>query len=180
MMKRFLMIAVVAASLASCKKNVSEPGGENEHEAINSVTLTFSQNGTVAGTFIAEDPDGDGGAPPTRIDTIRLRNNQNYTAELTLKNISGTRVTDVTATVRQQGVNHEIFYVMSGASAAVVKTDMDANNLPIGFNSTWTTGAASSGSVLIKLMHKPFIKKAGDNPNIGHSDLALAMPIIIQ
>ncbi len=181
MMKK-LAIAVLlfTTAMTGCKKDVTNPGNENEHDAINSVTLTLKQNGNIVGTFIAEDPDGDGGNPPTRIDTIRLAANQAYTMELSLKNITASGTKDITASIREQGRNHELFYLVTGAAVAVAKTDLDVNNLPIGFNTTWTTTVAGTGNVLIKLMHKPFIKAAGDSHTVGHTDLALTMPVKIQ
>jgi hypothetical protein len=177
--KNLVILFMVFGVLAGCKKNVDKPRDESEHEAINSVTITF-RSGASTLSFTAEDPDGDGGNPPTRMDVIRLNANTTYTAELTLRNISGTTTRDITGNIQAQGQHHELFYLPAGVPVTVAKMDKDKNSLPLGFSTTWTTTATGTGSVLIKLMHKPFIKSANDSHTIGHSDLALTMPLIIQ
>lgn len=180
MMHRNLIAAFVGLLLlAGCKKNVDKPRDESEHEAINSVTITFRSGGTTL-SFTAEDPDGDGGNPPTRMDVIRLNTNTTYTAELTLRNITGTTTRDVTGNIQAQGHHHELFYLPSGPPVVVTKSDKDKNGFPVGFSTTWATTTTGTGSVLVKLMHKPFIKTANDAHTIGHSDLALTMPLEVQ
>ncbi|MCX8019832.1 MAG: hypothetical protein N2747_04995 [Chitinophagaceae bacterium] len=168
----FLFFAV------SCKKT-SRPNNENEHEAINKVEFVFYQNGNLYRKFILEDPDGDGGAPPTRIDSIILQRASNYTAELFIKNISGGVEKDITALIRQQGTSHEFFYIPSGVNVTITKNDKDANNFPLGLNTTWTTGPAGQGSLLLKLMHKTGIKGPNDSPDKGHADIQINIPLKI-
>ncbi len=167
------------ATAAGCKK-ASNPNNETEHAAVNGVELIFRQGTTVVGTFIAEDPDGDGGNPPTRIDRINLNNGQSYTMQIVVKNISNGVVKDITPTIQQQGREHEFYYLASGVSVAVTKTDRDSNGFPLGIQSTWVAGAAGSGNVTVKLMHKPLIKGPNDDPSKGHSDLQVVFPITIQ
>lgn len=58
-------VLLVAITITACKKP-SDANDENEHEAINKMVLTFSRPGSANLVFIAEDPDGDGGQPPSR------------------------------------------------------------------------------------------------------------------
>jgi hypothetical protein len=178
-MKYLSILLCSVIILAGCKKNVDKPRDESEHEAINSLTITF-RSGATAMDFVVEDPDGDGGNPPTRMDVIRLNANTTYTTELTLRNISGSTTRDITQKIKDQGHHHELFYLASGVPLTVSKTDKDKNGLPLGFSTTWTTTAAGTGNVLIKLMHKPFIKGANDASTVGHSDVAVTMPVQIQ
>lgn len=179
MSRNLILLFIAFGILAGCKKNVDKPRDETEHEAINSVTITFRSGATTL-SFSAEDPDGDGGAPPTRMDVIRLNANTTYTAELTLRNITGTTTRDISEKIKAQGQHHELFYLPAGVPVTVSKMDKDKNGFPLGFTTTWTTSTSGTGSVLIKLMHKPFLKGASDVHTVGHSDLALTMPLEIQ
>jgi hypothetical protein len=172
-----LSILYLAAGFSACKK-ASDPNDENEHEAINKITLTFSGAGATA-TFTIEDPDGDGGNPPTRIDTIRLKAGQTYTSAIAFKNLSGGTERDLTAGIAAQGKAHEVFYLPTGVTLTITKTDKDANGYPLGLNSTWAVGTVGSGSILLKLMHKSGIKGPNDAPTLGHSDIQIQVPVRI-
>lgn len=169
-------LLLAGVSLYSCKKP-SSANDENEHEAINKVVLTFSRPGTANLIFLAEDPDGDGGQPPSRIDTIRLVAGQNYSAEVRFINIVNGVEKDITPSIIAQGRSHEVFYIPAGVQLTIAKTDRDLSNFPIGVSTTWQSGPAAVGSVLLKLMHKTGIKGPSDSPDLGHSDLQLPMPI---
>ena len=169
-------VLLLSLTLLSCKKP-SNANDENEHEAINKIVLTFSRSGSTDLIFIAEDPDGDGGLPPSRIDTIRLVPGQSYTTGIKFINIVNGVEKDLTPSVISQGRSHEVFYIPSGVQLTVTKTDRDLSGFPIGVSTTWQAGPAALGSVLIKLMHKTGIKGPNDSPDLGHSDLQLPMPI---
>ena len=173
----FGFIFSIVAGLHSCQK-ASNPNDENEHEAINKITMSFTGAGTTA-TFTIEDPDGDGGSPPTRIDTIRLKAGQTYTSAIAFKNLSGGTERDLTSVIAAQGKAHEVFYVPTGVTLTITKTDKDANGYPLVLNSTWAVGAVGSGSILLKLMHKSGIKGPNDAPTLGHSDIQIQVPVRI-
>ena len=176
----FMAIALLTVLFTfSCKKP-SNANDENEHEAINKVTLTFSRAGAPDLVFLAEDPDGDGGLPPSRIDTIRLAGGQTYTVQIRFINIVNGVEKDLTSQIVAQGRSHEVFYIPTGLQLTVTKTDRDLSGFPIGVSTTWQTGPLALGSVLVKLMHKTGIKGPADSPNVGHSDLQLSMPIRVQ
>jgi hypothetical protein len=178
--KGIMTIALLAGLLASSCKKPSDANDENEHEAINKVTLIFSRAGAPDLVFLAEDPDGDGGLPPSRIDTIRLAGGQTYTTSIRFINIVNGVEKDLTSQIVAQGRSHEVFYIPTTVQLTVTKTDRDVSGFPIGVNSTWQTGPAAIGTVLVKLMHKTGIKGPADSPNVGHSDLQLSMPIRLQ
>lgn len=181
-MKRFtLYISVLAFTSInfSCQK-ASDPQDENEHEAINKIEFSFMQAGVVTGNFIVEDPDGDGGNPPSRIDTIRLQPGQTYTMNIKIKNLVGTTENDLTPEVVAQGTAHEIFLTASGVPLNINRTDKDAKGYPLGLASSWTTGPAGIGMLLVKLQHKPDVKGPADPPTLGATDLQLNVPIKVQ
>ena len=172
----FLLVGVVGVG---CKK-ASNPNNETEHESINKLEMTFRQGATTAGVFVVEDADGDGGNPPSRIDTIRLSPSQTYTVETKIFTVSAGTTREITPTILAQGTSHEFFYLPTGVSLTIAKTDRDANNFPLGLQSNWTSGATATGSVLVKLMHKPLLKGPNDAPTVGHSDIEIALPVKIQ
>lgn len=179
-MRSIFIVMFVAAVLAvSCKK-AAAPKNETEHTAINGVELIFRQGATVMETAVAEDPDGDGGNPPTRIDPIDLKAGQTYAAAVFIKNISNGVVKDVTAEIQLQGKEHEFYYIPTGVNLTVTKTDKDVNGFPLGIQSSWITNTAGSGSILVKLMHKPLIKGPNDDPSKGHTDVQISFPVRIQ
>lgn len=179
-MKRlFYLFMLFSLAAISCKKTTS-PNDENEHEAINRVVLTFSLPGGATQTFLAEDPDGDGGNQPTRIDTIRLVKNQLYTVSFQIFNVVNGVEKNITPTIIAQGRSHEVFFIPNGVVLTVLKTDRDLSGFPIGVSSTWQTTVPASGQVLVKLMHKTGIKGPNDSPDKGHSDLELSMPVRVE
>ena len=173
------MIIIAFSAGLSCKKT-NTPQDEAEHEAINGVDLVFKVGGATVATFTAEDPDGDGGNPPTRIDRITLQPGQSYTTEVVLRNIVNGTSKVVTSSVSSQAVHHEFYYLPSGVAVNISKTDKDANGYPLGLNATWTTTTSGTGTLLFKLMHKPRIKGPNDDPSKGHSDLNVSFPMTIQ
>lgn len=174
-MKKTMIVALAILTLAACKKT-ENPNNENEHEAITTLSLIFKTNNNVVDTFVFDDPDGDGGNIPMRIDTIKLLANTTYTAEVLLTNKTKNPPSDVTGTIRSQSNAHELYYLTS-SNIQIVKTDKDASGFPLGLTSTWTTTNGLTGTVRIKLMHKPLIKGANDNPTVGHSDIDATMPL---
>jgi hypothetical protein len=172
-----LVLLVYTFGLNSCKK-ASNPNDENEHEAINKIELTFSMPGSTS-TFVAEDPDGDGGNPPTRIDTIRLKAGQTMGVMVKFKNLSGGTERDLSSGITAQGTAHEVFFIPTGVNLTITKLDKDAYGYPLGLNSSWVVGAAGTGSVLLKLMHKSGIKGPNDAPTLGHSDIQIQLPVRI-
>ncbi len=179
MKRSFVLLLLVGSVFAACKKP-SDANDENEHEAINKVTLTFSRPGATNLVFVAEDPDGDGGLPPSRIDTIRLAATQTYTTEIRFINIVNGVEKDLTPSIAAQGRAHEVFFIPASVQLMVTKTDRDQSGFPIGISSTWQTGPTALGSVQVRLMHKTGIKGPADSPDLGHSDLQLFMPIRLQ
>jgi hypothetical protein len=175
-----IIYAVFMMLMVGCSKDVSNPNDENEHEAINKIEFVFAETSGATTSFIMEDPDGDGGNPPSRIDTIKLNSNKQYNLTVKVYNIANGVVKDVSATVLMQATSHEFYFIPSGVSVTVQKTDKDKSGYPIGFSSSWQTAGAGTGSILFKLMHKTALKGPNDGPNVGHSDIQLNLPIIIK
>jgi hypothetical protein len=166
--------------LIGCSKNVDKPNDENEHESINKIELLFSESGSTTKTFVIEDADGDGGKPPSRIDTIFAQPNKQYTVAVKLYNITNGVAKDVSSMIQTQGASHEFYFIPNGINVVIQKTDKDKNGYPIGFQSNWQFSTAGTGSILLKLMHKTALKGPNDGPNVGHSDIQISIPTIIK
>ncbi len=179
-MKKLTIFIIAAISFAACK-DTDNPRSENEHEAITTVSLIFTDPMGVKDTFLFDDPDGDGGNVPLAIDTIKLKKSTVYNVDLLLVNKTKTPPSDVAPTIKNQGTSHEFFYLTQNIDLAIVKKDKDNNGFPLGFISTWTTGVQeATGAVRVKLMHKPLIKGSNDSPNVGHSDIDITFPVFVK
>lgn len=179
-LKLGIICATFMMLMAGCSKNVSNPNDENEHEAINKIELVFAETGGATTSFVIEDPDGDGGNPPSRIDTIKLNSNKQYNHTVKVYNIASGVIKEVSSTILAEATSHEFYFIPSGVSVTIQKTDKDKNGYPIGLLSSWQTAASGTGSILFKLMHKTALKGPNDGPNVGHTDIQLNLPIIIK
>lgn len=176
--KLFSIAAVVAVSALwyACEPNEDNP---LEQEVITSVKLEFTEmvSGDVS-SFEYSDPDGEGGNAPT-IQTIQLEAAKTYQVSINLYNESATPVDTITHEIEEHGEEHQFFFNTTGVSINVNITDMDVNNLPVGLESFWTTGAANSGTMRVTLKHLDGVAKDG-NINTGETDIQIDFPISIN
>lgn len=189
--KFFLLLAVAGISLPSCKNdddNVPEPHKHNEAELITTIKLVLTEAGHDHNevTAVFKDADGDGGLAPTVFDTIRLKSSSTYNAVILLLDESRTPADTISNEVEEEGDEHQFFFSVSGgAEVTVAYADADDNGVPIGLNSVFTTGAATSnkdGKLMVVLKHqgdeKP--KTGNGNADIGDTDVEVSFPIIIE
>jgi hypothetical protein len=186
-MKKIIMILSILSSvtLVACKKDkkkeVGNPANPNEQELITTFKIVFTDiNGvlpSVEAKFI--DIDGPGGNNPTAFDTIRLVANATYNAAITLLNESAIPTQNITQEVEEEGVDHLFcFDVSNGLTVTIARTDLDANNIPIGITSQWVLGNASTGTTTIRLRHQPGVKTGQCEP--GETDIELNFQTVIQ
>lgn len=147
-----LGILMTSALLTACEKD-NDPE-ENEEELITTMKLTFTPTGGgTALTYEFSDPDGPGGTAPTQ-DEIVLAPSTSYNVAVQLLNESETPAEDITLEVEEEADAHRFYYQPSGGSnIAVSGLDNDPNGVPLGINSTWTTGAAANGTIVVTLRH---------------------------
>jgi hypothetical protein len=159
---------------AGCSSDdVVNPPDPNESELITTLIINLKDSSSgVQSSFVFDDPDGEGGNPPTRFDTIIINANKTYFVELLLLNKSANPVDTISKEVLEEGVDHQLFYTTTNVSTVITYNDADANGNPIGLKSIWRDGAASNGKILVVLKHQPGIKApAPGNPNIGETDV---------
>lgn len=163
-MKNLPMFALLA--LAAC----GDPGGGGDaNEFISRVVLTFTPPTSAALTFQFDDPDGDGGSAGTA-DPIMLSANEPYQVTVEFLNALETPPEDITAEVRDEGVEHQVFFTGSGvvgpASDSVTGpilhdyADTDSNGFPLGLTSNVLT-STGSGDLVVTLRHMPPEKPPG-------------------
>lgn len=130
-----------------------EPGHDhNEEEVITTITLTFSPSGGGSDVVaVFDDPDGDGGNPPT-IDPIALSAGT-YGLAVGFENRLETPPEIITDEVRDEGDEHQVFFT-GDAPLAHSYADQDARSLPIGLANTVVT-SAGAGSFTVTLRHMP-------------------------
>ena len=179
-----LGLLITGSIFSSCQKaNMAEP---NEEELITTMKLTFIPVGGGATLiFQFDDPDGPGGIAATT-DEILLSPSTEYHVSLQLLNKTSNPVDDITAEVEGEAGAHRFYYEPSAGSNLVISGfDTDPGGLPLGINSIWTTGAQSTGNILITLRHyigTPPDKAPGDPVNSAKSttDIAVSYNTKIQ
>lgn len=179
----FLFILLTITVFTSCKKNVSNPNNDAEHNAITTVTLQFSQAGVLKREAVFDDPDGVGGSIPVRFDTIKLDKNQVYNGTIILQNKSGgSTIVNMNNTIKSAGHQHEFFYIPQPSNlVSVEKLDKDNLGFPLGFDTRWTTtNITGTGTTKVMLRHIVFGKTASNPPTIGHADIEINFATMVQ
>ncbi len=177
--------------------DTDDPIKEDVPELITKATLTFSAAGEQPIVATATDPDGEGVQDLEVDGPINLNANKSYLLTITLINglaNPSDPAYDVTAEVEEEGDEHMFFFSwtnnvfndpagngnMDNRSDDVNYEDEDANGLPLGLETFWTTAGASSGNVRVVLKHQPEQKSATSDSNAGETDMDVTFPIAIQ
>ena len=188
---QYLTMLVIAATLfaAGCKKDDDDPVSPappaNEEELITTVRLTFqSASKGEQKQFSYVDLDGDGGAAPV-IEADTLSADSIYAVTIEVLNESEDPAEDITAEILAEDEAHQFFFQPSGANVAVTYADADGNGRPVGIATTWTVGAASSGTIVVTLRHEPDKNApgvaSGDITNAGgDTDIEVTLPVVID
>jgi hypothetical protein len=135
-----------------------------EQEVITTVILTLTPTGGAAIVAEVDDPDGDGGNPPT-VDSISLADGMTYAVTVGFENRLETPPEVITDEVRDEAVDHQIFFTgtavngpasdHSNAPISQSYTDTDDNGLPIGLSNSFVVVAAPAGDLIVTLRHMP-------------------------
>mgnify|MGYP002778154802 CR=1 FL=1 len=176
--------AAALLTLSSCEKDDDEE--ENEEEVITTLQLNFAPVGggnTLQYSF--DDPDGPGGNNPT-IQTIDLAPNRQYNVTVQVLNKTENPVEDKTSEIRTEGTSHRFFYAPNPTNiVTIANLDADANGVPLGLSSTWTTSNAATGTIRVTLRHyggNPPNKQTTDPVDSPKSstDIEATFPIRVQ
>ncbi|PKV67384.1 hypothetical protein BD749_2528 [Pontibacter ramchanderi] len=168
-------------TFSACKDD-DEPGPDDEQEVITAVTLSLTPTGkgqdaqatisTLTGSPVQNAP-------------LTLRPGTEYTAVVTFSDESKTPEADMTAEIRNERDEHLLVYTFtpeagSGATVNVNITDLDQKNLPVGLETTMTTGAGTgNGKLKVVLKHQPGGLKTGSNTTAGETDVDVSFNVIV-
>ncbi len=143
----------------------SGPGNAiNSQELITTVILTFSHPNS--GEHVAEwnDPDGDGGAPPT-VSRVALTHVGTFAVSVRFENRLGTVPEDITTEVRDEAEHHLVLFTGAGVDGPATNNpngllkhaydDADANGLPIGLTNLIGLSDGGTAKLTITLRHMP-------------------------
>lgn len=158
-MKKFIIpVTLFVIFLSACEKE--DPIIPNEEELI--TTLIYRLEPVGSGDIVElkfQDLDGDGGNAPV-ITTAPLKINTVYAGSLTLLNELESPAGDISEEVEEEGLAHQLFYVLDVLKTEIEYTDTDLEGNPIGLTTLLSTASASTGPLTIVLRHTP--KKPND------------------
>lgn len=192
-------LAFVAAGCGS--DSASNPNEDNE--VFTTVSLTFTP---VAGgapiVASVDDPDGDGGNPPTVTPVILPPGMFDMTVKFENKLEKPTA--DITLEVRDESSDHQVFYTGTAVNGPASNqptaplthayNDVDTKGLPLGLANK-VTAVAGSGSITVTLRHLPpvnmvAVKSAGLAETVrttmgfttiaGSTDVSVTLPVTVQ
>ena len=163
-MKNFKLIGITLLTLivfSSCTNDDSHDHGANEEELITTVVTTLtSGNQTI--TLTSKDLDGNGPNPPVVTASGDLTVNTTYTGSVTFLNESVSPAIDITKEIKEEGLEHQIFYQAATSIGAFTYTDADTKGNPIGLAFTLRTAASpTTGTITVVLRHEPNKTAAG-------------------
>ncbi|HEX9956477.1 MAG TPA: hypothetical protein VGA96_04460 [Fibrella sp.] len=151
------LLAVSSLLLLNGCKKATDPQPADENELITTVTLRFTEQGTSSTqSFTFQDKDGDGGAAPTKFDSVTLTANRSYSLTVEVLDESKTPVQTITDEIREQKDEH-LFVFTANAATLLTYTygDLDSRNFPIGLTGSVRTGVAGTGRLNVRLRHQP-------------------------
>ena len=179
----FTFACSMALFFTACEKD--DPEIPNEEELITTLNYTLTpQGGGDAIILSFKDLDGEGGDTPT-VTTGTLAANQTYTGRLELLNESESPAENITEEIEAEDEEHQFFFESTLSDLTVTYNDQDADGNPIGLSSTLKTGDATTGNLVITLIHEPEKSAAGvstgdiDNAS-GTIDLEVTFPVNVQ
>ncbi len=195
---KVMLILMVFSFLTLTSCDEDDPVKEDVPELITKATLVFTPSGGGAAvTATATDPDGDGVQDITVDGPINLASGTTYTLTIVLINEladSTDEEYDISEEVEEEGDEHMFFYGWTDGLFSdpvgngntdnraddVNYNDEDDDGLPLGLETTWTAGAAGSGTFRIVLKHQPDLKSSVSDVNTGETDLDVTFDININ
>lgn len=177
-----MIVTVGMIVLQGCKDDdrvVEKPPILLDFELITTVEAYFKNNELGAtDTFIFDDPDGFGGNPPIKLDTVKLLSNTEY--ELTFKFLDKSnplKIIDVTPDVVKTAEQHLMCYETNVDGININILDKDKNNLPLGLRTEVNTQGIGTGNFKIILRHQTVGKNG--SCDIGATDMEVDFPLMV-
>ena len=178
---KILALALLTVfTFSSC--NNDDPEVVNEEEVITTVTTTLTAGSSVI-TLTSRDLDGDGPNAPVVTASGDLKINTTYNGTTTFLNEAVKPADDITAEVKEEGEDHQLFYQAPTAVGTFTYGDTDKNGKPIGLTFTLKTETtATTGNITVVLRHLPAKSASGvatgDITNAGGAtDASVTFPV---
>ncbi len=191
----YLLFAVLTLFVfTACEEDEAVPEEEHEMEVITDVTLIFTPDAGDVVTATAQDPDGEGVQDLVVKDEIKLQSGTSYTLTFDIMNNLETPGEDIGDEIAEEDDEHQLFFAwtegafsnpsgngnIDNASDPVNYNDSDGNGNPVGLNTSWTTGSASTGTFTVQLQHQPDVKTATSGSTDGDTDFELQFRLTIE
>jgi hypothetical protein len=177
------LVLTISLLAASCRKEKVQPGLPpaviNSPELITSLILQWTDPGSAAtGVFEFRDPDGPGGNPPVRQDTVRLEPNKSYELRVILLDETKVPADTVSHQIWEERDEHQVFFTHTGTGITSTYLDQDPGGLPVGLSVRWETREPASGTVKVVLKHQPGVKNGTEGP--GETDVEVTFPVRVN
>ena len=181
----YLLFAILTLFVfTACEEDEVAPEEENEVEVFTDVKLVFTPAGGGASVeAAAQDPDGAGVQELQVLGSIDLAANTAYTLTMVIENCLESPCELMNEEIEEEAAEHQFFFAFTdgaftnptgngnidNASDPIVYNDTDGNGNPVGLNTSWTTGSASTGTFTVQLQHQPDVKTATSGANDGQA-----------
>ena len=192
----YLLYAVLTLFIfTACEEDEAAPEEENEVEVFTDVKLVFTPTGGGAAVeATAQDPDGAGVQELQVLGAINLEANTEYLLSMMIENCLEDPCEDMNEEIAEEAEEHQFFFAftndaftspvgngnMDNASDPINYIGFDGNGNPVGLNTNWTTGSASTGTFTVQLQHQPDVKTATSGSTDGDTDFALTFNLNIN
>ena len=192
----YLLYAVLTLFIfTACEEDEAAPEEENEVEVFTDVKLVFTPKaGGAAVEAVAQDPDGAGVQELQVLGAINLAANTEYLLSMMIENCLEDPCEDMNEEIAEEAEEHQFFFAftndaftspvgngnMDNASDPINYIGFDGNGNPVGLNTNWTTGSASTGTFTVQLQHQPDVKTATSGSTDGDTDFALTFNLNIN
>ena len=192
----YLLYAVLTLFIfTACEEDEAAPEEENEVEVFTDVKLVFTPTGGGAAVeAVAQDPDGAGVQELQVLGAINLAANTEYLLSLMIENCLEDPCEDMNEEIAEEAEEHQFFFAFTNdaftspvgngnidnASDPINYIGFDGNGNPVGLNTNWTTGSASTGTFTVQLQHQPDVKTATSGSTDGDTDFALTFNLNIN
>ncbi len=201
----FITYALLFSSILFFSSCVDDdvPPEENEEETITDVTLTFTPTTGAPVVATWKDADGEGAGDPV-LTPVTLAANTTYTLTIDLINaIDPDDPESISEEVEEEAKAHMFFFgwtdglfsdptgdgnLGAGNRADPVNYEDDDDDpddpndvaFPLGLETAWTTGDATTGTFRVVLKHQPDIKSATSDATVGESDVDITWEATVQ
>lgn len=183
------LIPFLLLALTACHKDKNEitvPQSPDENELITTLKLVYTDSAMGdTQTAIFRDIDGPGGNPPTQFDTIRLKTQTVYLAQIILLDESSAPIDTISNEVYEKRNEHQFFFTSTDAAITTSYGDFDDNGVPLGLKLQMKTGMPTTGTAstfTISLKHQGDQKPVSGtgNSSAGSTDIQIAFPLLIK